>query len=208
MGQIIRNGVSYGLDAKDILNSINDCIASTNETQVPSVEVIKEINTTVEELKTTVQTNTNNIYNAIVAQGTTPISKNNGDIVTSISTMSTNRYNAGVTAGKAAAKPTLIGSYTGNQNINVGSWASGRTAANFIIEITSVGSSSTAGSSNGDYNTGGAKMNGTTVSKSLSGTTLSVKGCSVNAQGCWGGSNRWEVRATAYGNISYKVWVY
>jgi len=82
----------------------------------------------------------------------------------------------------------LIGQYTGNQTIDVSSYLnSGDTADNFLIELVSANTQSTAfASENGLYN---ARYDGCTPVKTLTGTSLALTGleCSV----------RLRVKATA-----------
>ena len=53
-------------------------------------------------LQSNFQAGVDSVYNAIVAQGTTPASKSLSDVVTGVGTMSTNRYNSGYSAGSSA----------------------------------------------------------------------------------------------------------
>jgi len=76
-------------------------------------------------LQTNFQAGVDSVYNAIVAEGTTPASKSLSDVVAGIDTMSTNRYNKGTADGYATKRNQLTGTYTptgsGGSRLDMGS---------------------------------------------------------------------------------------
>lgn len=96
--------------------------------------------------------------------------------------------------------PTLVGTYSGNQTINVSSVIGANdTVNNFIIELVSAPSGQTE--KRGNLNDTYGYIQGFTVSKYLSGTNLIINGCS---QG-YGFVDSWG-KVAGIQNINYKVW--
>ena len=67
-------------------------------------------------LQSNFQAGVDSVYDAIVAEGTTPASKSLSDVVSGITTMSTDRYNAGTVDGYNTKKNQLTGTYTPSSN--------------------------------------------------------------------------------------------
>ena len=114
-----------------------------------------------------------------------------------------------VTANQGGGTAQLVGTYTGNQSINVASYKrSTDTANNFIVEITSVSGNTTADMSpNSDWIWPKAKFYGSTPSKSLSGDTLSISNMTSTVSLQFFNSSRGYVdQKTASISYTYKVW--
>ena len=118
----------------------------------------------------------------------------------------TEGHDAGVTEGQASAPgATLVGSYTGNQTIDVSAYIKeGDTKDNFIVEIVSVNSNTNTFSGAIAYSSGysNVKVNGNTISKSLSGNNLTISGATVGASAFFYDTGTHSTSST----ISYKVW--
>ena len=102
---------------------------------------------------------------------------------------------------------TLIGSYTGNQTIDVSSYLqSGDTADNFIVELIS---SNTASNSRTNSDRPGTnwvlnvRSSGTTIVKTLNGNNLEITGASINASS-W--LTSWGSTLTATANVNYNIY--
>lgn len=100
---------------KDVLDSkyvketnVKDTYTATDENPISGKGVAEAIGT----LQKNFQAGVDGIYNAIVAEGTTPTSKSQSDVEKGIGTLSTNRYNDGVKAtkkGTATSDDVLTG---------------------------------------------------------------------------------------------------
>lgn len=92
-------------------------------------------------------------------------------------------FNANKSSGN---EPILIGSYSGNQNINVSDYLkNGDTANNFFVVVSGCsGNTHTWYQKYNIPNTGGSQTiaNPFTITKTLSGNTLSVGGMVVGAR--------------------------
>ena len=95
--------------------------------------------------------------------------------------------------GTTPTGPTLIGTYSGNQTVNVSSYIkSGDTVDNFIVETYSHPAQS-SGSITGDRNTDHyGYISGSSLSKTLSGDNLVVSGMTdtVSVHGKLGTNSR------------------
>jgi hypothetical protein len=103
------------------------------------------------------------------------------------------------------AKAKKIGSYTGNQSINVSAYKrSGDTVNNFVIEVTSPSSAFTGFSDRLEDITAGAS--GFVPSKSLSGNTLSITAsgsATISGRDAQGQSGQ---KASTSFSLTYNVW--
>lgn len=106
----------------------------------------------------------------------------------------------------------LVGSYAGNQTIDVSQYLrSEDTIDNFIVELTSIGSSSSSSGSDSrgtSYWGNNISCGGSTLSKSISGTNLVISGAAVGAS-CGSTSREWsgtKANASCSSAINYKVW--
>ena len=78
------------------INGVTDSLTSTASNVAASAKAVKTLNDKI----TQINSNLNDaIYNAIVAQGVTPASKNYADLVAAIAAVKTNNYNSGVATG-------------------------------------------------------------------------------------------------------------
>lgn len=102
----------------------------------------------------------------------------------------------------------LIGTYTGNNNINVSGYINpADTIDNFIIEIISVNAATTDNAAtHTSYIWPRAAVRKATPSKSLSGNTLSITGMSAVVVLEMSDTNTWHVEKQTTATISYKVW--
>ena len=80
--------------------------------QATCEELSSKIDSTKSELQKSFQAGVDGIYNAIVAQGTTPVSKSQGDVKNAIGTLATNKYNQ----GKNDVSLSVSGSYVNASN--------------------------------------------------------------------------------------------
>lgn len=84
-----------------------DTEMSDTSTNAVQNKVIKTyVDGQVTTLQTSFQNGVDSIYNAIVAQGTTPTSKSLSDVTTGIGTMANNKYSNGQANGKSTYEPT------------------------------------------------------------------------------------------------------
>lgn len=103
-----------GSTLQNFINNINSKITgilsdsdSTSTTTAPTSKLLHD---QIASLKSSFQAGVDGIYNAIVAQGTTPASKSQGDVKTAIGTLATAKYNQGksdVTLSASASGRTV-----------------------------------------------------------------------------------------------------
>ena len=151
----------------------------------------------VKELEANFQAGVDDIYDAVVAKGSTPASHSLSDVVAGIGNIPT------------GASATLIGTYSGNKTINVSSYKrSTDTVNNFIIEITSVGAGTTSyKDTSTDWIRPRANFAGSSPTKSLSGNNLVVSNASTTVYlQMWNSSKGWSNQASATCTYTYKVW--
>ena len=80
------------------INGVTDSLTSTASNVAASAKAVKTLNDKI----TQINSNLNDaIYNAIVAQGVTPASKNYADLATAIAAVKANNYNSGYNSGVA-----------------------------------------------------------------------------------------------------------
>lgn len=87
---IVIEGNKISALGNPVLNTVEECTASTNQSDAAGASVIKE-------LKSNFQDGVDSIYDALVAKGTTPASKSLSDVVAAISQMYDSAYNSGKT---------------------------------------------------------------------------------------------------------------
>ena len=78
------------------INGVTDSLTSTASNVAASAKAVKTLNDKITQIKSNLN---DAIYNAIVAQGVTPASKNYADLVAAIAAVKTNNYNSGVATG-------------------------------------------------------------------------------------------------------------
>lgn len=106
-----------------------------------------------------------------------------------------------VGGGESKTGPQLIGTYSGNQSINVSQYLNpGDTVSNFIIEIASVTTYTECGAPSGMQRSGSSSAS---MSKSLSGNTLSISAPSAAWSFSYSGGSQY-IRSTA--SYSYRVY--
>lgn len=107
--------------------------------------------------------------------------------------------------GGGSAEVQLVGTYSGNQNIDVSEFLRPTdTVDNFIVEIYSSASKSTANKS--VQNVSAHNLSGTigafTVTKTLTGSTLAIGGMTRSF------SAKWVETVSASAPHNYRVWHY
>lgn len=112
------------------INGVTDSLTSTASNVAASAKAVKTLNDKI----TQINSNLNDaIYNAIVAQGVTPASKNYADLVAAIAAVKTNNYNSGVATGiNSMAIRAVGGANTGTFTITNYAYC---TKAYLVVEV-------------------------------------------------------------------------
>lgn len=180
-----------------------------------------EVQSAIDELKTNFQAGVDDIYDAVVAKGSTPASHSLSDVVTGIGNIPTGITPTGTksiasngtydvteyaNADVNVPGPVLIGTYTGDKTIDVASYKrSTDTVNNFIIEFVSTSGSINKYASDLSDTVYGTVTSSGYFSKSLSGTSLTVKArLYLRVYQNWQGSG--ALNATGTCNIQYRVY--
>lgn len=101
---------------------------------------------------------------------------------------------------------TLIGTFTGNQTIDVSQYlGTNDTVDNFIVEIVSV-NGSTGGMEGGRDYWSHVQIYPTTISKSLANNNLTISGATVNVRVYYQASGYQDTNGRTASNITYKLW--
>ena len=94
----------------NISSKITGILSGTDSTSTTTAPTSKLLHDQIASLKSSFQAGVDGIYNAIVAQGTTPASKSQSDVKTAIGTLATAKYNQGksdVTLSASASGRTV-----------------------------------------------------------------------------------------------------
>ena len=112
------------------INGVTDSLTSTASNVAASAKAVKTLNDKI----TQINSNLNDaIYNAIVAQGVTPASKNYADLVAAIAAVKANNYNSGVATGiNSMAIRAIGGANTGTFTITNYAYC---TKAYLVVEV-------------------------------------------------------------------------
>ena len=92
----------------NISSKITGILSGTDSTSTTTAPTSKLLHDQIASLKSSFQAGVDGIYNAIVAQGTTPASKSQGDVQSAIKTLADAKYAAGH-KGSAVASDVLAG---------------------------------------------------------------------------------------------------
>lgn len=160
---------------KDILESkyvqeknVKDTYTATDENPISGKGVSAAVNT----LQQNFQAGVDGIYNAIVAEGTTPASKTQSDVKTGIKTLSTNRYNDGIKAtkkGTAVADDVLTGkTFTNSSGVEISGTMTNNGAVTKTLDTTTTSYTVPKG-----YHNGNGTVSITTQTKTATPSTSS-----------------------------------